>query len=141
MMRLIHILLCAATVPLAGCVDRTAIAERMQTAIATCQGQQFKTQAALAACINAAEQRGAAEYGLGNNDLVSVRAATRSVLAERLDKGQITKAEAELEFAKANSGLISTDQNRAATASMANAMQRASRPKTCIASGNMVNCF
>lgn len=97
----------------------------------------------LARCINAAEEKAYRSSGISGGDLVSVRLATRMAIAEKQDKGQMTEAEAELEFARANSGLVSTDQQRRNSAVTADAISSMATPRstTCTRIGNSVTCF
>lgn len=81
-------------------------------------------------------------------DLMDQEAAYRMAMAERIDAGQITMAQAELEAAENRSRLIAEEQrrslsNRAVSAqeSVAAAQWRASAPVSCTRIGNTTNCY
>jgi len=85
-------------------------------------------------------------------DLVNLRMAKRSEVAERMAQGKITRAQAVLELNELNSNLVSEDQRRrnanqsaaaqqqAATAATIGAIN-AGAPRTCTRYGNTVNCY
>lgn len=110
---------------------------------ALCQSMPKTTNVAMARCINIAEEKAYRASGVGGGDLVAVRLATRMAIAEKMDKGQMSLAEGELEFAKVNSSLIGTDQQRRNSAVTANAMNSLANPgpTTCTRIGNSVTCY
>ena len=132
-------------VALAGCAQArlNAASEEMEKDKAACRSSPRTTHMNLARCINAAEEKAYRNSGISGGDLVSVRLATRMAIAEKQDKGQMTEAEAELEFARANSGLVSTDQQRRNSAVTADAISSMAEPRstTCTRYGNSVTCF
>jgi hypothetical protein len=85
-------------------------------------------------------------------DLVSLRIAKRSEVAERIAQGKITRAQGVLELSELNTNLVSEDQRRrnsnqsvaaqqqAATAATIGAIN-AGAPRTCTKIGNSVNCY
>lgn len=105
--------LIVAALALGGCKstrDREAT-DRSDQARAACNAQTFKTAVAKAQCINdaaAMSPLASGEY----SDLFRVSAATRLVTAEKVDRGQISLAEAELAMAQSSSGLVSEAQRR-----------------------------
>lgn len=131
---------------LAGCAQAriNEANEQMEKEKAICRARPKTTHMALARCINDAEERGFLTSRISSGgDLVRVRLATRLALAEKQDKGQMTEAEAELEFARVNSGLTSTDQQRRNSAVTADAISSMATPRstTCTRIGNSVTCF
>lgn len=130
---------------LAGCaqVRINAATEEMEKEKAVCRSAPKTTHMNLARCINAAEERGYRASGISGGDLMAVRLATRIAIAEKQDKGLMTDAEAELEFAQVNSGLTSTDQQRRNSAATASAISSMATPQptTCTRYGNTVTCF
>jgi hypothetical protein len=71
---------------------------------------EFKTRVQFAKCVNEAEQRFMGPSVPG--DLLAIRIATRTVLFEKLDRKEITQAQAELEFAQMQSQLSNEEQQR-----------------------------
>lgn len=130
---------------LGGCAQAriNAASEEMEREKATCRAAPKTTHMNLARCINAAEEKAYRNSGISGGDLVSVRLATRMAIAEKQDKGHMTEAEAELEFARTNSGLVSTDQQRRNSAVTADAISSMAAPRstTCTRIGNSVTCF
>lgn len=102
-----------ALLALAGCQSvrtRQAVATAKE-ADAQCLSQGFKTAVALAECRNSA-MRLAAPVAGNSMDLINVATAQRMVLAEKVDRRQISPAEADLEMAKTMSALNSTERGR-----------------------------
>ncbi len=95
---------------LGGCVGTAdELSAEIAAARNACRQREFKTSVEGARCHNMAEAR----LGeLRGQDAVAIRLQTRLVLAEKVDRGQITEAEAELEFAKANADLNSKATQR-----------------------------
>lgn len=95
---------------LGGCVSTAdQVSADIETRRGACRQQSFRTNVERARCHNAAEA------GLGKvwgADLAAVRWQTRLVIAEKTDRKQLTEAEAELEFAKANADLTSEAMRR-----------------------------
>jgi limonene-1,2-epoxide hydrolase len=103
----------AALLALSGCQaarTREAVSTAKQ-ADTDCQSRSFKTAVALAECRNAA-MRLAAPVAGDSMDLINVATAQRMVLAEKVDRKQISQSEADLEMAKTMSALNSTEQGR-----------------------------
>lgn len=138
-------MLLAIAATLGGCAQQrmAEASEQMEKEKAECRAPPRTTNMALARCINSAEERGFRASGVSGGDLLSVRLASRLAIAEKQDKGQITAAEAELEFAKVTSSLVSTDQQRRNSEVTANAVSAMSAPRstTCTRYGNSVTCF
>jgi hypothetical protein len=116
-------------------------------AVAECNARQFRTAMARAQCLNDAE-RPRLQIAGDFSDLVNVKFATRTALAEAVDKGQMTQAQADLEMAKANSNLMSSGRQRinqdrqiAAQEEVASAVSAPPRAVTCNRFGNSVTCF
>ncbi len=104
-----------ALLALAGCqavAQRQAVVTAKQ-ADADCLARNFPTAVALAQCRNAAMRTALGVAG-DDADLINVATAKRLVLAERVDRRQITQAEADLEMAQTMSALRSTYGNRVA---------------------------
>lgn len=95
---------------LGGCVSiADDVAADVEGKRSTCRGQTFRTNVDKARCHNAAEARLGEVWGA---DLAAVRWHARLVIAEKTDRKQLTKAEAELEFAKVNADLTSQATRR-----------------------------
>jgi hypothetical protein len=116
-------------------------------AVEQCNTRQFRTAMARAQCLNDAE-RPRLQIAGQFSDLVNVKFATRMALAEAVDKGQMTQAQADLEMAKANSTLMSSGRQRinqdrqlAAQEEIASAASAPPRSVTCNRFGNSVTCF
>lgn len=125
-MRIGFVLALAASLALGGCLSakqREATAAANQ-ADADCKAQPFKTAVALAECRNNAMRLAMPATSAANRDLLELGLAQRMVLAEKVDRHQITQAEADLEMAKMKTTLVSTEQNRIAAA-------RAAQGTTC----------
>jgi hypothetical protein len=95
---------------------------------------EFKTFMARAECYNDADRRIAAPLVAG--DLLNLRMATRTVIAEKQDRNEITQAQADFEFAQMNTKLASESERRE------NA-EEALRPRmqTCQAFGDRTICY
>jgi hypothetical protein len=78
-------------------------------------------------------------------DLLQQDIAMRMVMAEKLDAGQITVAQAELEGAQAHSQIVAEEQRRSLAMRSVNAQESAAaaawKGTTCSRVGNTVNCF
>ena len=109
-----------------------------------------KDAIARAKCFNAADEA-YAPY-TGSPDLIRLRIAKRTEIAERMATGKITRAQGVLELAELNASLTSEDQRRknanhsvaaqqqAATAATIGALS-AGAPRTCTRIGNSVSCY
>lgn len=108
---------------------------------AICRAQNFTKKVQLSQCLNNAEQRFVGVYPYP--DLLQLRAATRLALSEKQDRGEISQAQAELEFAQVITQITAQEQSRAANAQMANAATMMAMPRrtTCTRYGNTVTCF
>lgn len=117
------------------------VQEDVEAAKAACRSQTFPNRVANARCINAAEEKLAAVYS--NRDLLQLRLASRLAIAEKQDKGLISDAQAELEFAQINTQIGSQEASRVANAQMAAAATQMAMPRmtTCNRIGNSVTCF
>lgn len=130
---------------IAGCqATRNAeIANSVTAGRADCAGRQFSTMVAWAECANAAELplRGTAVAP----DLFDLRAAARLALAEKVDRKQITMAEAKLQFAGINSQVVGAQQGRNTSASIAASQARAAAAADsgtiCSKVGNSTICY
>lgn len=95
---------------LGGCVSvADQVSAEIEARREACRQQTFRTNVERARCHNAAEARLGEVWGA---DLAAVRSQTRLVIAEKTDRKQLTEAEAELEFAKANAALTSEAMRR-----------------------------
>lgn len=95
----------AATSIAAGCVsliDNGAAEDEARRQ--ACRAQQFATHVERARCHNLAEARLAEAIGA---DLAAVRHAARISIAERIDRKQISEADANLEFSNINTSITS----------------------------------
>jgi hypothetical protein len=109
-----------------------------------------KDAIARAKCYNAADQ--AFMPFSSAPDLLNLRIAKRSEIAERIAAGKISRAQGVLELAELNSNLTSEDQRRRnANQSVAAQQESASAatigainsgaPRSCTRIGNTVNCY
>jgi len=128
---------------LSGCAaaQQRQVLEDVEASKAACRSQTFKTKVEFARCINGAEQKLAAIYN--KHDLLQLRLASRLAIAEKQDKGQISDAQAELEFAQINASIGSQESSRDTSAQMAAAATAMATPRmtTCSRIGNSVTCF
>lgn len=127
---------------LAGCVSRRAELEKQIAADKeVCRTQKFPNKVSFARCINEAEQKLVAVYD--KPDLLQLRLASRLAIAEKQDKGQLSEAQAELEFAQVNAQIGSQEASRNSNAAIAAAAVAASTPRavTCHRFGSTVSCF
>ena len=77
-----------------------------------------------------------------NPDLVDQEAALRMAVAEKVDAGKMTVAEAELAQTQGHSQIVAEEQRRNVTNRSADAQElAASRSFRCIRSGNTTNCY
>jgi hypothetical protein len=78
-------------------------------------------------------------------DLLQQDIALRTAIAEKLDAGQLTVAQGELEIAQAHSQIVTEEQRRTLAVRSVNAQQSAAaaawKGTTCSRVGNTVNCF
>lgn len=86
-----------------------------------CQAKRFRTQSEYAECMNEAESRIKGPFMFSNRDLLDVKLATRTALAKRIDRGQITAAKASLELAETIAQLEAEIARRASAQSPAKA--------------------
>jgi len=130
---------------LAGCVSGrdaevdAAVQQSRDACVTTYRSKQLKTYSGYMQCLNTAEaplQERAQRGGVG--DLLNVKFAGRVAIAERVDRGEITPAQADFEVARMNSGLMSQGQNRLNANRLVDA---ATSPVTCNRYGNSVTCF
>jgi len=66
-----------------------------------CQAMNFKNRVEHAACLNEAESRLKGPLMFSDRDLLDKKIATRTALAKRIDKRQITEAQADIRLNKA----------------------------------------
>lgn len=122
------VLIVAAGLALAGCVQEGLSPEaraNMAQARQTCSLQ--KTAVARARCQNAVDN----EYvrpRLRTPDLLDLYQAERLALAEKVDAGAMTLAEADLKLAEMKTEIVSEDQRRTTNAQMAGAAMMAAMP-------------
>ena len=109
----------AALMGLAGCMHSQEIAAS-RDGDAACKARGFKTMVELTQCRNAAFRLAAPAYA-GKSDLVELGLAQRMVLAEKVDRGEITMAQYELEMAKTRVALENADRNRSVQQRLAQA--------------------
>jgi hypothetical protein len=136
------VVLAAVALATVGCVSRQAQLEKQIAAEKdVCRSQTFATKVAFARCINAAEQKLSAVYD--KPDLLQLRLASRIAIAEKQDKGQLTDAQAELEFAQVGAQIGTQEASRNSSAEMAAAASASVRPRAvnCSRFGNNVTCF
>ncbi|WP_404286458.1 hypothetical protein ACD578_15885 [Microvirga sp. RSM25] len=140
---------------MAGCVSASdtrqaeidaSIQQGRDACVGAYRSKQIKTYAGYMQCLNTAEAPLAARAsGSGLGDLWNVKMAGRVAIAERVDKGQISPAQADLEMAQLNSNLMSTGQSRVNAAAAVSAQQQAAaaayKPVTCNRFGYSVTCF
>jgi hypothetical protein len=123
--------------------EQLAIRAEMQQAVQDCHTK-FALRVSRAHCLNDVDEKYArATYRYP--DLLDVLEATRLSLAAKVDAGQMTGADADLEFAKTKADLVSTEKSRNNQTQMVQ-LQRAavinsSRPVTCTTFGTTTNCF
>lgn len=136
-------------VVLSGCIQQARmreVVEAVEAAKASCRAQTFKTRVENAQCINDAERRFASVYP--NPDLLNLRLASRMAIAERQDRGLLSPAEAELEFAKISAEIGTQETSRQTGRQIANAQSQAAaaaseiaRPKTCYTYMGTTTCY
>ena len=117
------------------------VSDEVNAAKAACAARTFRNHVEKARCYNAAEQTIAAYYD--KPDLLQLRLAARLAISERIDRGQITEAQGELEFAQIGMQIGSQEATRNSTAAMAAAATQIATPRstTCNRIGNTVTCF
>jgi hypothetical protein len=78
-------------------------------------------------------------------DLLQQDIAMRMVMAEKMDAGQITLAQAELEGAQLHSQIVAEEQRRSLASRSVNAQESAAaaawKGTSCTRIGNTVNCY
>jgi hypothetical protein len=141
---------------LAGCVsaqdERNAqIQAGVQQAVAACQARKFSSYVANARCIAEAEAPLTSTLG-PVADLHTLKLTQRIAIAERVDRGQLTHAQALAEIAQVDAVANSEAQRRIgaiqavqaqqqAAMAASNAALAASRPVTCYRVSYLVNCY
>ncbi len=155
-MRILAVLMLCAMVGGCGIIARKELEEKQQAAIAQMQAgfAECKTRfpdgskqwVAKQQCETAAAQ--AIRPYMTYPDLFDREAADRAVIAERLQAGKMTLAEANQAATAAHSQIAEDEQRRnlanrsvGAQESAANAAWRASAPVSCTRLGNTVNCY
>ena len=126
---------------LAGCVSTRQVKQDVDAAKDACRAQTFATKVALARCINSAEMKLSAVYD--KTDLLQLRLASRLAIAEKQDRGEISDAQAELEFAQVNAQIGTQEASRNSNARIAAAASEMATPRvqSCTRNGNTVTCF
>lgn len=128
---------------LSGCAMalQKQVFDEVAAAKAACAAGTFPNHVAKARCHNDAEHKLARIYD--KPDLLNLRLATRLALAERIDKGQISESQAELEFAQVGAQIGSQEAARDTNATMAAAAVQMATPRatTCNRYGNSVTCY
>jgi hypothetical protein len=143
------VLTICAVVTLGGCIQAARhreVMESIDTAKNACRAQTFRTKVENARCINDAERKMGAIYP--NQDLLNYRLAARIAISEKVDRKQISEAEAELEFARISADIGSQEATRSTGRRIANAQAEAAsaaseiaRPKTCNTYMGTTTCF
>lgn len=104
----------------------------------------FKTRTEYAKCLNAAEAP-LVQTMPRYSDLLNVKMATRLSIADRVDRGEITSAQAQLESAQTVSSLVGELERRSlnqrAVAAQEEAASAAYKPVTCNRFGYSVTCY
>ncbi len=158
MRRVAALMVCLSVVGCAGIRAREA-REAFAADVAECKGRwpevTRETAVPRAHCIGDAEEATILPISGTMSDLVAQRIALRNVLAERVAAGQITPAEASLQFAQSNSQMSSEATDRsvkieqahaasfAAGAAWANAFKptyQAPTTTNCTNFGNQTSC-
>ncbi len=126
-----------------------AIRESVKTATESCQQQYSelpKDAIARANCFNDADRT--LKQVVRYPDLIELRIAKRSEVAERIASGKITRAQGVLELSQLQTSLVDQEQKRMlanrsvqAQETAAAAAVAASSPTTCTQYGNSVTCF
>jgi hypothetical protein len=120
----------AVAAALAGCMPTGLSPEAIASAkqeVAGCY-RTAKTMVAAAECQNAVVAR------LADGDLADVMATSRIVIAEKFDRGLITRAEASPEMAKVVADVNTEGQQRSAAIA-------ASMPLSCTTAGATTTCY
>lgn len=136
------VLLAAVVLTVAGCrssARNQELAASVDAARAACNAQPYTTAVDRARCMNEAEAplRGA----VIPPDLFDVRTTNRLMLAEKVDRKELTQAEADARFAGLNSQLVGTQQSRNNAAAVAAAARSANDPVSCTKIGNTTTCY
>jgi hypothetical protein len=78
-----------------------------------------------------------------NSDLFELANATRLAVAEKLEKGQVTQAEAQQQIASETSHIMTEWERRRLAERSVAAMEAAAAPKrpTCVTFNNSVTCY
>lgn len=110
MFRLLVVLTVALTA--SGCVAARREAAKANTSagVEACKARKFPNFVAKAKCINQAEE--ALRSATPNGDLLNLRQATRLVLAEKMDAGTLTEAQADYLFAEQTTELVRLERLR-----------------------------
>jgi|ERR1700722_7359093 len=123
--------------------EQLALRAEFKQALDDCRTR-FAVHVPRAKCANAADDkylRPTYRYG----DLLDVLEAQRMAIATRLDSGALTQADADLEFAKAKSELVSQEKARANQEQMIQLQQAAvlnsSLPVVCNTFGATTSCY
>lgn len=102
-----------------------------------------KVAVARATCLNGAEAIIRPIYRYP--DLLDLKAATRSALADKVDRGMLSQADANLQFAQANSQMAAEEQRRANADRSVSAQEQvawaAYKTTSCTRFGATVTCF
>ena len=123
---------------LAGCINNELSPEAMANMAQAREACKLEKPAvAKANCLNAVDD----EYirpRLRTTDLLDLYRAERVALAEKVDAGAMTPAEADLKLAQMKTEIVSEDQRRSNNAAMAAAATMATMPSstTCSSYGN-----
>jgi outer membrane murein-binding lipoprotein Lpp len=133
---------------LAGCVAGPSAEDMAAVQTGKAQCDRLSTSTARARCEVANANKYLRRYvPQGSLDLADVAEAQMLVLAQKVDAGQMTQAEADLELAQAKSRLISEEQQRNTNANLSWAAWKSAQPqfRTCQALGSSysatVTCF
>jgi hypothetical protein len=107
---------------------------------------QVKTAVARTQCVN--DALAILRPIMPHPDLLDLNLATRTALAEKVQKGQLTLAQANEEMMRKQSEMIAEEQRRVlanrsvrAQETVADASLQAAGPHSCTRIGNTVNCF
>jgi hypothetical protein len=119
------------------------MSEAVQKCLATYPAEALKVAVARANCLNAAEAIIRPIYRYP--DLLDLKAATRLALAEKVDRGALTQADANLQFAQSNSQMTAEELRRANADRTVSAQEQAAwaaaKSTSCTRYGATVTCF
>lgn len=110
------------------------------------------TYAALGACINDGESKAAAEHGYRYPDLLQLGHAVRASLLSKVDSGELTLRESDIQFLELNSRMKSEEIRRDTSVLSAQAADKAAdaaifaniqrlAPTTCYGGAGSVTCY